>query len=175
MNTLDAIMSRRSIRQYKEEKISQEDLNKILAAAMQAPSAGDGRPWHFVVVEDRKQLDEIAEKVDQGNEMFKQAQAAIIVCGDESKEGFPGFYPQDCACASQNIYLAAHELGLATVWIALWGVPPRIKGIREVTLIPEEITPVAIFPLGYGNEDLGIEDRFDVSRVHRGTWKSSND
>jgi nitroreductase len=102
MDTLKAIMSRRSIRKFKDEPVSDAAIKKILEAAMNAPSAGDGKPWHFVVIRDHDKLSTIADNVDEGNQMFKQAQAAILVIGDPSKEGFPGFYPQDCSCASQT-------------------------------------------------------------------------
>ncbi len=170
MNTIDAIMSRRSIRKYTNQKISDKDIKTILAAAMNAPSAGDGRPWHFVVIQDKEKLHQIADKIDEGNPMFKQAPLAILVCGDEKKEGFPGFYPQDCSCAAQNIYLAAHELGLGSVWIALWSVKPRIDGIREIINIPQEISPFAIFPIGYPAEELPAEKRYDENLVHFEDW-----
>lgn len=171
MDTLKNIMSRRSIRKFKDTPISDKDLKTILEAAMNAPSAGDGRPWHFVVIKNREILNGLADKIDDGNNMFKEAQAAILVCGNEKEEKFPGFYPQDCSCAAQNIYLAAHELGLGTVWIATWGVPPRIAGIRELVKVPEEITPFAVFPLGVPNEDLPGEYRYDENKVHYDTWK----
>lgn len=165
MNTLEAIMTRRSIRKFKDTPISDEQIKTILAAAMQAPSAGDGRPWHFIVTRDAQKLEALAEKVDNGNAMIKEAQAAILLCSNESKEGFPGFYPQDCACAGQNIYLAAHELGLGTVWVATWNVPPRIQGCEEVLNIPEGLKPFALFPIGIPNEDLGAEDRYNEDLI----------
>lgn len=171
METIKAIMSRRSFHQFKDTPVTDEQIKIILEAAMNAPSAGDGRPWHFVVVKDRAKLDMLADTVDQGNAMFREAQAAIVVCGDPSKEGFPGFYPQDCSCACQNIYLAAHDLGLGTVWIATWGVPPRIAGIKQVCNVPDSVEPFAVFPIGVPNEDLPAEYRYDESRVHFETWK----
>jgi len=170
METFKAIMTRRSIRQFKTDPISDEQIKILLEAAMNAPSAGDGRPWHFIVTKDREKLDALAEKIDDGNAMFKEAQAAILIIGDPSIEGFPGFYPQDCSCAAQNIYLAAHDLGLGSVWIATWEVPPRIKGIREVFGVPEELMPFAIFPIGYPAENLGEDFRYDESRVHYDFW-----
>lgn len=171
METIKAIMSRRSIRKFENTPVPDEHIKTILEAAMNAPSAGDGRPWHFVVVKDREKLNALADGIDEGNDMFKQAQAAILICGDASKEAFPGFYPQDCSCAAQNIYLAAHELGLGTVWIALWSVKPRIDALRSIiNNIPENITPFAIFPLGFSAEELGEEYRYDESRVHYGDW-----
>lgn len=170
MNTIKAIMSRRSIRKFTDQKIPDELLKTILETAMNAPSAGDARPWHFVVIRKRETLDQLADRIDDGNDLFKQAQAAILIVGDPSKEGFPGFYPQDCSCAAQNIYLATHELGLGTVWIATWEVPPRVKGIREMLGIPEDLMPFAIFPLGFPGEKLDEEYRYDEKMLHYEKW-----
>ncbi|MFC1468175.1 nitroreductase family protein, partial [Verrucomicrobiota bacterium] len=88
-----------------------------------------------------------------------------------SLQGFPGFYPQDCSCAAQNIYLAAHALGLGTVWIATWNVPPRMAGCRNIMNVPENLMPFALFPLGYPAENLEPESRYDESRIHRDEWQ----
>lgn len=171
METLKAILSRRSIRKFKSTPVAHSYIKTILETAMNAPSAGDGRPWHFVVIDEREKLDMIAEKVDGGNEMFRNVPVAILICGDEKKEGFPGFYPQDCSCACQNIYLAAHDLGLGSVWIALWSVEPRIKGIRAVLKdLPQDIMPFAIFPIGYPDEQLPEDYRYDPDLVHFNSW-----
>ncbi|MFO7791144.1 MAG: nitroreductase family protein [Bacteroidota bacterium] len=171
MNTIKAIMSRRSIHQFTDAPVSEKQIKTILEAAMNAPSAGDGRPWEFVVVRDKAKLNALADKIDEGNDMFRQAQVAITILGDKSKEGFPGFYPQDCSCAAQNIYLAAHELGLGTVWIATWSVPPRIKGVREIMNIPNHLEPFAVFPVGVPAEELPPEYRYDDKMVHWEEWK----
>ena len=170
METMQAIMTRRSIRAFENTPVTEEQIKTLLEAAMNAPSAGDGRPWHFVVTTDRAKLDALADAVDDGNDMFKQAQAAVLICLDKSKEGFEGFGEQDCSCAAQNLQLAAHDMGLGTVWIAIINVPPRTAGCREVLGVPENITPFALFPLGVPNEELEPELRYDVSRVHNENW-----
>lgn len=170
MDTLKTIMSRRSIRKFKNTPITENQIKILLESAMQAPSAGDGRPWHFVVFKDRKKLNAIAEKIDGGNAMFKEAQAAILLVADPSKEGFTGFYPQDCSCAAQNLQLAAHDLGLGTVWIALWSVKPRLEGLKEIIKIPKQLEPFAIFPIGFPDEDLGQDYRYDKNLVHYDEW-----
>ncbi len=165
MNTIDAIMTRRSTRQYKDTPITDEQLKTIMAAAMQAPSSGDGRPWYFIVTKDKAKLAELANKVDNGNAMIRESQAAILLCIDYSKEGFPGFAPQDCACAGQNLQLAAHELGLSTVWVACFNVPPRVQGCKDVLNLPEGIEPFALFPLGESNENLQPENRWNEAII----------
>ena len=167
MKTIEAIMTRRSVRAFKETPVTDEQIHLLLEAAMNAPSAGDGRPWRFVVTTDRSTLDGLADAVDEGNEMFKQAQAAVLICLDESLEGFKGFGPQDCSCAAQNLQLAAHDLGLGTVWIAIINVPPRVAGCRKVLGVPENLVPFALFPLGWPGEKLEPEVRYDASRVQR--------
>ncbi len=170
MDTLKAIMNRRSIRKFKNTPVADDQIKIILESAMQAPSAGDGRPWHFVVFKDRRKLNAIADKIDGGNTMFKEAQAAILLIADPSKEGFQGFYPQDCSCAAQNLQLAIHDLGLGTVWIALWSVKPRLKGLKEIIKMPEHLEPFAIFPIGVPNEDLGQDYRYDENLIHYDDW-----
>jgi nitroreductase len=102
--------------------------------------------------------------------MFRQAQAAILICLDESLEKFKGFGPQDCSCAAQNLQLAAHDMGLGTVWIAIIGVPPRVAGCRKVFGVPEPIKPFALFPLGVPGEALEPEYRYDEARIHKEGW-----
>jgi len=170
VETIKTIMTRRSIRAFEKKPVTEEQIKVLLEAAMNAPSAGDGRPWHFVVVADRAKLDALADALDEGKLMFKQAQAAVLICLDESLEKFKGFGPQDCSCAAQNLQLAAHDIGLGTVWIAVIGVPPRVAGCRKILGVPENITPFAIFPLGWSAEKLPAETRYDQSRVHTNLW-----
>lgn len=167
METIQAIMTRRSIRQFKEVSVTDEQIKTLLSAAMNAPSAGDGRPWQFTVTTDRDKLNALADQVDEGNEMFQQAQAAVLISLDESKEGFEGFGEQDCSCAAQNLQLAAHDMGLGTVWIAIINVPPRVAGCRAVLDVPENLKPFALFPLGVPDETLEAEVRYDESLVRR--------
>ncbi len=167
METIKAIMTRRSIRVFKETPVPEAQIKTLLEAAMNAPSAGDGRPWYFVVTTDRTKLDALADAVDEGNPMFKQAQAAVLICLDRSLEGFQGFGEQDCSCAAQNLQLAAHNLGLGTVWIAVINVPPRTTGCRKVLEVPEELIPFALFPIGVPGETVEPEIRYDAARVRR--------
>jgi len=170
METIQTIMTRRSIRAFNDTPVTESQIKILLEAAMNAPSAGDGRPWRFVVTSSRETLDALANAVDEGNAMFKQAQAAILICLDEALEKFKGFGPQDCSCAAQNLRLAAHDLGLGTVWIAVIGIPPRVAGCRKVLGVPETLVPFALFPLGVPVETLEAEYRYDESRVHFEKW-----
>ena len=170
METINTIMSRRSIRNFKNTPVTDNQIKVLLESAMQAPSSGDGRPWHFVVIKDRQKLNALADKVDEENTMFKEAQVAILIVANPEIEGFPGFYPQDCSCAAQNLQLAAHDMGLGTVWIALWSVKSRLDGIKKIIKVPKNLEPFAIFPIGVPAEDLGEDYRYDENRVHYDEW-----
>ena len=170
MDTIQAIMTRRSIRAFKNEPVTDAQIQTLLEAAMNAPSAGDGRPWQFAVTTNAEKLDALAEQVDEGKPMIRTAGAAILICLDPAREGFKGYGEQDCSCAAQNLQLAAHALGLGTVWLAIIRIPPRIAGCRAVFGIPEELIPFALFPIGVPAEPLPAEYRFDETRIHREEW-----
>lgn len=166
METLEAINSRRSIRIYKDEAVESGIVDKLLRAAFQAPSAGDARPWHFVLVDQREILLGLAAKMP-GCEMLESAALGILVCADPELEEIPGFWPQDCAVASQHILLAAHDLGLGGCWIGLHPVDSRIEATREVLGLPDGIVPFALCSLGYPDESPPEDDRRDESKLHR--------
>ena len=169
MEALEAIFSRRSIRKYKPDAVADATLQLVLKSAMVAPSAFDERPWHFVVIQEQSALCAIADKIDHC-EMLREAAAGILVCGDKRLERVPGFWEQDCSACSQNILLAAHALGLGAVWLAVYPLADRIESLRAMLGIPEEVTPFALISLGYPNEELGPEERYDSARIHYNNW-----
>jgi nitroreductase len=116
METLNAIQTRRSIRQYKKNKVTKEKINQILKAAMYAPSAMNYQPWQFIVLDKRENIDYLY-KINPHAEMLLKAPLAIIVCGDLKAEMDIDYLVQDCSAATQNALLAIHELGLGGVLV----------------------------------------------------------
>ncbi|MGD1007913.1 MAG: nitroreductase family protein [Ignavibacteriaceae bacterium] len=169
MNTLKAIISRRSIRQYKKKKVSKEEINQILKAAMYAPSAMNYQPWHFIVLNKREDIDHLF-KINPHAEMILKAPLAIIVCGDLKTEMNIDYLVQDCSAATQNALLAIHELGLGSVWVSSYPNKDTVEGIKKYYEIPENIVPVSIISLGYPAEEVKTEDRFNESRIHLNKW-----
>jgi len=169
MDILEAIFSRRSIRIYTSKPVSRAVIDEILKAAMNAPSAGGERPWHFIVLTDRAILDEIP-KFHPYSGMVKQAHAAILVCGDPTLEKHKGYWVLDCAAATQNMLLAAHGKGLGTVWCGVYPTEDRIVNFRRLCGLPEHIVPFSLVPLGFPGEVKQVQDRFDSSRVHDNRW-----
>lgn len=169
MNTLEAIRTRRSVRNFTATPIPKETIEELLRAAMSAPSAGNEQPWQFLVIDDRKLLDGIT-RVNPNAKMCREAQAAILVCGDTSKEKYKDFWVQDCAAAAQNILLAAHDQGLGSVWTGIYPIAERVQGFKRYLSLPENIIPFCLIPLGHPAKDPSQADRFQRERVHHNSW-----
>jgi nitroreductase len=169
MNTLEAISTRRSVRSFTSKPIAKEIVEELLRAAMSAPSAGNEKPWQFVVIDERKMLDRITD-ANPNAKMCKEAQAAILVCGDTTKEKYPGFWVQDCSAAAQNILLAAHEKGIGSVWTGVYPIKERVEGFRKLLSLPENVIPFCLVPLGYPAKQAPQVDRFQKDRVHHNGW-----
>ena len=169
MEAMDAIFTRRSIRKYTPEPIPKDVIERLLKAAMSAPSAGNEQPWHFVVIRDRQALDAIPEFHPYAS-MMRQVSVAILVCGEPALEKYRGHWMLDCAAATQNILLAAHARGLATVWVGIYPETNRIADIRKLLALPELIIPLSLIPIGYPAEQVPQPKRFQPSRVHYDKW-----
>ena len=116
MDAIGAILSRRSIRRYKKKAIPQELLDELLNAAMQAPSACNEQPWHFVIINKREILDEVP-KYHPHSYALREAPVAIVVCVDlDLAKEDRVWWVQDCSAATENILIAAEAKGLGAVW-----------------------------------------------------------
>lgn len=166
---MKAIMSRRSIRKYSDQSISEEMITDLLKAAMAAPSAGNQQPWHFVVLDDREILQQIPE-IHPHAKMVTEAPVSILVCGDPTLEKYKGYWIQDCSAAVENILIAVEELGLGAVWCGVYPIEERVAAFRKLLNIPEHVIPMAIIPIGHRAEEKKPADRYDVSRIHRNNW-----
>jgi nitroreductase len=169
MNTLKAIQSRRSVRQYKKSKVSKEKINQILKAAMYAPSAMNYQPWQFIVLDKREDIDHLY-KINPHAEMILKAPLAIIVCGDLKAEMNIDYLVQDCSAATQNALLAIHELGLGGVWISAYPNQKAVNAIRKYYGMPKNIVPVSLISLGYAAEKVKTDDRFNKAKIHFNKW-----
>ncbi len=168
---MDTIFKRRSIRKYRDGEIDQKKIEQIIRAGMNAPSAGNEQPWHFIVVRDRGILDGIIN-VHPYSSMLKEADVAIVLCGDITLDHYDGFWVQDCAAAAENMLLEITDMGLGSVWLGVYPIKERVDGLRTIFSLPENIYPFAVFPVGYPGEDKNSNNRFDPSRIHFDAWQS---
>ena len=165
MDALKNILGRRSIRKYKNIAVSQEVVRQLLEAGMHAPTARNIQPWHFIVVDDRHLLDELAVAHPYAA-MLKQATLAILVCGDRNLQNMDGYLVQDCSAATQNIMLAAHALGLGSVWLGTYPREERMRKVGELLKLPAHILPVALISIGHPDEEKPAPDRYKSDRIH---------
>jgi len=152
-----------------EQPIPKGVIEELLRAAMSAPSAGNEQPWQFLVIDDREKLDSITA-INPNAKMCKEAQAAIMVCGDATKEKYPGFWVQDCSAAAQNILLAARELGVGSVWTGIHPIAEREQAFRKHFGLPDHVIPLCLIPLGYPAKDPPQVNRYHEERVHHNSW-----
>ena len=168
---LENIHSRKSVRQYTSEAVSESDIQTILKAAMAAPTAVNYQPWRFVVVSERQQLDEIAEILPYAK-MLRQAPVAIVVCGETTWMGGNEnpYWQQDCAAATQNLLLAVEALGLGAVWTGVYPNQDLYPKLHDYLNLPSDVQPFCCIPVGHpaGNEQP--KDKWKPENIHYGKW-----
>ncbi|MCL2397416.1 MAG: nitroreductase family protein [Defluviitaleaceae bacterium] len=165
---MDAIKNRRSVRKYKENPVTKGQVETLLGAAMHAPSACNSRPWRFLVITNREVLDKLAD-AHKFAKMLRKAPTAIVICAlaqeQEQNKIASGFYPQDCAAATQNILLAAQGMGLATCWCGVYPKEQLMPVIGEILGLSEDEIPFNIIAVGYADEEPGAKGFYDGEKV----------
>lgn len=162
-------MTRTSIRDFTGELISDEQLDTMLRAGFQAPSAHNFQPWEFIVIRDKEIINEIKE-FHKYAKMLDAAGTAIVVCGNTDRQKNTGFIVADGSAAIQNMILTAHGLGLGAVWCGIYGIPKLIDKFSEVLNLPKEVLPVGMVVVGNKVEDRKPQDRYDESKIHYDQW-----
>ena len=159
------IQERRSIRKFQTDSpVTKEQLKELLEAAMLAPSACNSRPWEFIAVTKRETLDEIA-RVHPFAKMCETATAAIIIVAVPQTGRPQGFFPQDCAAATQNLLLKAVSMGLGACWCGVHPREERLASISEIFKIKEPKIPFCVIAIGTPDEAPNRRGFFDESRV----------
>ncbi|WP_367277579.1 nitroreductase family protein [uncultured Alistipes sp.] len=174
---LDNLMTRTSIRAYRDRPVEDEKVETLLRAAMAAPSAGNKQPWKFVVIKDKQILKSLSEHFNT-MKMAEHAPLAIVVCGDMEKT-FPAdgrdYWVEDTSAASENLLLAAHAMGLGAVWCGIYPMQERVAWLKQLLRLPENIVPLNVIPIGYPAEDPAPKDKWDPAHIHYETWDGAAD
>ena len=162
----ESIKDRRSIRKFKSDKpVSKEQLDRLLEAAMLAPSACNSRPWEFIAITKRETLDEIV-RIHPYAAMCKTAAAAIVVVAIPQTDDKPkDYFPQDCAAATQNILLEAVSMGLGSCWCGVYPRDERIAEFRRLFSIKEPGIPFCVIAIGTPDEDPQRRGFFEKAKV----------
>ncbi len=163
---MNAIYTRRSIRNYSDKQVEQEKIEQILKAAMQAPSARNQQAWQFIVVKGKNNLEALSNFSPHAK-MTKDASCAIVVLGDKNRMKSPDRWEQDLGAATQNLMLEAADLGLGTVWLGTAPTEDYMDNITKLYDLDESLVPYCVVSVGYpADSDANtFVDRFDASRI----------
>ena len=170
-DTMTVIAERTSIRRYEAGRdVPDEVMEKLLRAAMAAPTAVNLQPWEFIVVRDKGTLAKLAAANRFGG-MIAQAPVAVVVCGDTLQEarGEPNkWWMLDCSAATENMLLAATAQGLGAVWTAVYPHEDRVAAVRRILAIPERYMPLCVVPIGYpADPSAKPKDKWKPERIHK--------
>jgi nitroreductase len=154
METIEAIKKRRSIREYQDRLIPKEALEQIIDAARFAATARDIQPWEFVVITDKEVLKKIAAFAENGR-FLAGAQACIAVFCSETK-----YYLEDGCAATENMLIAATDLGIGSCWVA-GDKKPYCAQVNQLLKAPEGLRLVSLISLGYpkSNGALNLKEK----------------
>jgi len=168
MDVFTAIKERRSCRNFLPEQIGDDVIEKILEAAIWAPSPLNSQPWEFIIITNHEVKEKIFSEADRCRKwaleksgwkwlepykvnFLKSAPVIIAIIGDPKKTGVDMFmeegmvgYQAACAAAIQNMHLAAHSMGLSTLWFTLFDK----KNMRGILSMDPGKTPLALVCLG---------------------------
>ncbi len=169
MDALEAIFTRRSIREYTDKNIDDGTIRTLIEAGCSAPSAANQQPWHFIVIDDQDILNKIPG-FHKRAKFITKAKKAILICADKNLEKFKGYWPIDCSAATQNMLICARALGLGACWVGIYPQENRIKELKDILDLPESVIPFSIISLGHTDKEQKKVERYKEDRIHLNKW-----
>lgn len=166
------ILGRRSVRVFQAGNVTDDQVKKLLEAAMAAPSAMTKDPWRFVVVRKAETLEKIAAACP-GGKMLPACPLGIVVCGDldASFEQNAGYLLQDCSAAIENLLICAHAQGLGACWVGAYPAETSMAALKELLHLPHPVLPIAVIAVGIPGEHPEARTRYDAAAVHYEEWR----
>lgn len=165
---IENIMTRSSIRTFKQQPVEDGKIDTLLHAGMAAPTSRDMQPWHFVVIKDKEAIEKFASTNPRHGDKIRKTPLIIIVCGDTTRMQ-PGenrdFWVEDCSAASENILLAAHALGLGAVWTSVYPETRKVKAFSKNLNLPGNLIPLNSIMIGYPDEPADVKNKWDESKI----------
>ena len=167
---MQEIFNRRSIRKFTSDAVEPEKIDKLLRAAMQAPSAANEQPWEFIVVKNKETLARLSEVSPYAKPVAGSA-VTIVLLGNEKEFKIPKGWEEDMGAASQNLLLEAVHLELGAVWLGVATSDQVTDHVRRLFNLPDHIKPYGLIAVGYpdGQKNEFI-DRYKEERIHYEEW-----
>lgn len=170
METQDPVFARTSVRAYTDEAVTEEQVERLLRAAMAAPSAMNQEPWEFWVVEGKVQLEALASASPYAKPCAHAA-PAIVPCLKAEGLPCPDMAEHDMGAAIENILVEAAELGLGAVWQGIYPMEERVRATAQILGILDDagLASFAIVAVGHPAKPISPTGpgRFDPALVHR--------
>lgn len=147
METFEAISKRSSVREYQPKPIEKALLERLIDAGRRAPTARAVEPWEFVVITEKAMLSKLGEIASTGS-FIKGAACCIAVFCKETK-----YYLEDGVAATENILLAARDLGLGACWVA-GDKKPYVAEVSRLLAVPQDIKLISLISLGWPKKEV---------------------
>ena len=169
MTLIDIMLKRRSTRKFNDEPVTKEELEKILQAALLAPTSMNRKPCNFLVVERKETLVELSKCKNHGAELIANADKAIVVVADTM---IADTWCEDSSIALTHMHLMATELNLGSCWVQIHlrdkdGVDAE-EFLRDIVKIDDHYRIVGILALGHSDDipQPHTLDDIDKSKIH---------
>lgn len=166
---------RKSVRNFTNQEISNDDLLKILKAGQAGPTCVNSRDFEFIVIKNKDTLKKLSENNGKSAWMLPNANVAIMVCGNLNNafEKDKDYWIIDNSIACQNIMLEAQILGIGSVMLGCYPQKYKLDGLIKIMNLPSHIIPLAIIALGYESKEEMNKPKnvFEENKVHYETFK----
>ena len=168
------VRRRRSIRQFTDEPLTKDEIKELMKAALMSPSSKSKRPWHFVVVDDKQDLESLSKCKPWGAQILQEAPLGIVVAVDTDKSEV---WIEDGSVATTMLLLQAEAMGLGACWIQIRGrsfsdTVSSEDEVRRITGLPENMRIVSIVAVGHKGQERKEQDEEKLlwSQVHIGKF-----
>jgi nitroreductase len=166
MELEEAMLKRRSVREFLDKEVTDELTEKLLQYAMAGPSACNKRPWEFYVIKSP----EILEKFRKSARYTDYSSPLNIIVAGNTKHALPlqlsDFWIQDCSAAIENILLGAVSLGLGSCWCGLYPQKRAVKNVQEILGLDENIIPLGLIHIGFPVSVPEPRTQYEEKRIH---------
>jgi nitroreductase len=173
------ITARRSTRKFTDQQLSSEEVEKILQAALLAPTSKNCKSWEFVAVEDKNILKQLSACKNSGSAFLEECTLAVVVLGNKT---ITDIWVEDASIAATYMQLQAEDLNIGSCWCHIRN---RVLGeassseqyIRDLLDIPNHFGVLCIIGFGYKNQERKPNELVKLTweKVHVGRFHSNNE
>jgi nitroreductase len=175
MNFSNLISKRRSIRKFTSEPLKPEQVEQILKAGLKSPTSKNAKPWHFIVIEDKDQLQQLSLCKKMGGKLIAESSLAIVVVADTIVSNV---WIEDASIASIVMQLQAEDLGLGSCWVQIRGrytanETSSEEYIKDMLNLPMQLEVLSVIAIGHKAQEKPIisDDGLPWEKVHIGKFE----